>query len=170
MTESDLSAGSSIPNGNGLGPYDGIARARQALAPVRDALEQAGFYAYGTIDAEHRWVISADDEAGHVDVRLGPDGFQLDLWTTSPGYFADEENEFRRRARERLARMSIPALAQGFLAPHQAAWWDHEEAGPAARIRYELPFGRAADAGVFARERFPELEQLLGFIETQIVS
>jgi hypothetical protein len=155
-------------DGNGLGPQDVIARARETLAPVRDALERAGFYAYGTIDAEHRWVISADDEAGHVDVRLGPDGYELDLWATSPGYFADEENEFRRRAKERLARMTIPALSQGFLQPHQVAWWDADEAGPAARIRYELPFTRAADAGAFARERFPELEQLLGFIESQI--
>ena len=61
---------------NGLGPADVIARARETLAPVRDALERAGFYAYGTIDDENRWVISADDEAGHVDVRVGPDGYQ----------------------------------------------------------------------------------------------
>lgn len=165
---SEANGCASDPAGHGVGRYDDIARAREALAPVRDALEQGGFYAYGTIDAEHRWVISADDEAGHVDVRLGPDGFELDLWATSPGFFADEENEFRRRARERLARMTIPALAHGFLAPHQAAWWDADEAGPAARIRFELPFVRAADAGAFVRERFPELEQLLAFIETQI--
>ena len=68
---------------NGLGPADMIARAREALAPVRDALERAGFYAYGTIDDENRWVISADDEAGHVDVRVGPDGYQLELWAPS---------------------------------------------------------------------------------------
>jgi hypothetical protein len=162
MTESDAS------NGNGFGPYDVIARARETLAPVREALEQAGLYAYATIDAENRWVISADDEAGRVDVRLGADGYEVDLWATSPGFFADEENDFRRRAKERLARMTIPAVAQGFLAPHQAAWWDSEERGPAARLRYELPFTRAADAGAFVRERFPELEELLGFIETQI--
>lgn len=159
-----------LTSGNGLGPNDTIARAREALAPVRAALEAAGFYAYGTIDAENRWVVSADDEAGHVDARLGADGFEIDLWTTSPGFFADEENDFRRRARERLARMTIPNLARGFLASHQAAWWDDEERGPAARIRYELPFTRAADSGVFAREHFAELEQLLGFIETQIAS
>ena len=45
---------------------DTLARAREALAPVHAALEAAGFYAYGTVDTEHRWVISADDEAGHV--------------------------------------------------------------------------------------------------------
>ena len=156
--------------GNGLGPADIIARAREALAPVREALERAGFYAYGTIDEENRWVIRADDEAGHVDARLGPDGYEIDLWATSPGLFIEEENDFRRRAMERLARMSIPAIAQGFLAPHQAAWWDEIEAGPAARVRYELPFTRADHAGTFVREHFPELEQLLAFIETQVSS
>ena len=153
---------------NGIGPQATIARARETLSPVRDALEHAGFYAYGTVDEENRWVISADDEAGHVDVRVGPDGYQLDLWATSPGLFSEEENDFRRRAMERLARMTIPAVRQGFLAPHQEAWWDETEGGPAARIRFELPFTAADQAGTFARERLPELEQLLDFIATQV--
>ena len=135
------------PEANGRGPADVIARAREALAPVRDALEKAGFYAYGTIDEENRWVISADDEAGHVDVRVGPDGYQLELWATVPGLFSEEENDFRRRAMERLARMTIPAVQQGFLSPHQSAWWDETEGGPGARIRYELPFTAAAQTG-----------------------
>lgn len=155
-------------NNNGLGAQDVIARARETLAPVRESLAAAGFYAYGTVDDENRWVISADDEAGHVDVRVGADGFQVDLWTTSPGLFSEEENEFRRRAMERLARMSLPAIQQGFLEPHQAAWWDEVEHGPAVRIRYELPFTRATDAGAFVRQRLPELEQLIGLIEIQI--
>ena len=132
------------PEENGIGPQNDIARARETLAPVRDALERAGFYAYGTIDAENRWVVSADDEAGHVDVRVGPDGYQLDLWGTIPGLFSEEESDYRRRAMERLARMTIPRVQQGFLAPNQAAWWDDTEGGPAARIRYELPFTAAA--------------------------
>ena len=156
------------PGADGVGSAGNIARAREALAPVRDALERAGFYAYGTVDDENRWVISADDETGHVDVRVGPDGYQLDLWATSPGLFSDEENDFRRRAMERLARMTIPAVRQGFLAPHQEAWWDETEGGPAARLRYELPFTAADHAGTFARERLPELEQLLDFIATQV--
>ncbi len=153
---------------NGIGPQDTIARAREALAPVRDALKRAGFYAYGTVDEENHWVISADDEAGHVDVRVGPDGFQLDLWATSPGIFSEEENDFRRRAMERLARMTIPAVRQGFLAPHQEAWWDETEGGPGARLRYEMPFTAADQAGTFARARLPELEQLLEFIAAQV--
>lgn len=153
---------------NGLSSEAVIARAREALVPVRDALERAGFYAYGTIDDENRWVISADDEAGHVDVRVGADGYQLDLWATSPGLFSEEENDFRRRAMERLARMTIPAVQQGFLAPHQSAWWDDLEGGPAARLRYEIPFTAANQTGAFAREHLPELEQLLNFIATQV--
>jgi hypothetical protein len=155
---------------NGFGPHGVIARARETLAPVRESLEQEGFYAYGTVDDENRWVISADDEIGHIDVRVGPDGFQVDLWATSPGLFSEEENDFRRRAMERLARMTLPAVQQGFLAPHQAAWWDEAERGPAARIRYELPFTRAADAGPFVREHLLELEQLIGFIESQVAT
>ena len=165
MTEAEESM---PPTDNGLGPQDIIARARETLAPVRDALERAGFYAYGTIDAENRWVVSADDEAGHVDVRVGPDGYQLDIWGTIPGIFSEEESDFRRRAMERLARMTIPRVQQGFLAPNQAAWWDETEGGPAARIRYELPFTAAAQTGAFAREHLPELEQLLDFIATQV--
>lgn len=156
--------------GNGLGPQDVLARAREALAPVRDSLERAGFYAYGTVDSENRWVVSADDEAGHVDIRVGEDGFQVELWATSPGLYSEEENDFRRRALERLARMSIPGVQQGFLAPHQTAWWDENDGGPAARISYELPFTRADDAGQFARDLLPELERLIGFVEAQIVS
>jgi hypothetical protein len=158
-----------VPTGaNGLGPADAIARAREALAPVRDALERAGFYAYGTVDDENRWVISADDEAGHVDIRVGPDGYQLELWGTEPGLFSEEENNFRRRAMERLARMTIPAVQQGFLAPNQSAWWDEAEGGPGARIHYELPFTAADQTGTFAREHLPELEKLLDFIATQV--
>jgi hypothetical protein len=157
------------PEENGTVPQDVIARARDALAPVRDSLQRAGFYAYGTVDDENRWVISADDEAGHVDVRLGADGYQIDLWATSPGLFGDEENAFRRRALERLARRTLPAVQQGFLAPHQAAWWDETDAGPAARIRYELPFTAAESIGAFARERLPELEELLSFIVDRVM-
>ena len=168
MSESRNPFGPLETEENGGGPQATIARARQALAPVRVAMERAGFYAYGTVDEENRWVVSADDEAGHVDVRVGPDGYQLDLWATLPGLFSEEENDFRRRAMERLARMSIPAVRQGFLAPHQEASWDETEGGPAVRIRYELPFTAAEHAGEFARERLPELEQLLDFIATQI--
>ncbi len=154
--------------GNGAGPRDAIANARRALAPVQVSLEAAGFYAYGTVDDQNRWTIAADDEAGRVDVRVGEDGFAVELWATSPGMYVEEENEFRRRALERLARMTIPSVARGFLAPHQSAWWDEVEHGVAVRLSYGLPFAQAAAVGGFVREKLAELEQLLGFVESQV--
>lgn len=156
--------------GNGAGPRDAIANARRALAPVQVSLAGAGFYAYGTLDDQHRWTIAADDEAGRIDVRVGGDGFEVELAASSPGLYVEEENEFRRRALERLARMTIPNVARGFLQPHQTASWDETDRGVAVRLRYELPFTRAADVGRFVREKLPELEQLLSFVETQVAT
>ena len=156
--------------GNGAGPPDALANARRALEPVQRSLAAAGFYAYGMVDDQNRWAVAADDEAGRIDVRVGRDGFEVELWASSPGLYVEEENEFRRRALERLARMTIPNVARGFLAPHQSAHWDETEQGVAVRLRYELPFGRADDVGPFVREKLPELEQLLGFVETQVAT
>jgi hypothetical protein len=143
---------------------------KRVLEPVRDVLAAAGFYAYGTLDDRGRWTIAADDETGHVDVRVGADGFGVEVWGTSPGLYADEENEFRRRALERLVRMTLPAVNRGMLAPHQHALWDDTEAGVQVRISSELPFTRMEDIGVFARERLLELEETLVFVESQVTS
>ena len=156
--------------GDGAGPRDAIAKARRALAPVQAALTEAGFYAYGTIDDQHRWTIAADDEAGRIDVRVGSDGFEIELWASSPGLYAEEENEWRRRALERLARITIPNIVRGFLAPHQSASWDEVDQGVAVRLRYELPFTRGDEVGAFVRERLPELDDLLTFVEAQVTS
>lgn len=157
-------------SGDGSGPRDGIAAARRALEPVRVSLSEAGFYAYGTLDDQNRWTVAADDEAGRVDVRVGEDGFTVELWASSPGLYVEEENEFRRRALERLARMTIPNVQRGFLQPHQSASWDDVDQGVAVRLRYELPFTRADDVGTFVRGKLPELEELLGFVETQVAT
>lgn len=140
------------------------------LEPVRGILSAAGFYAYGTLDDRGRWTIAADDEVGHVDVRVGTDGFSVEVWGTSPGLYADEENDFRRRALERLVRMTLPAVNRGMLAPHQMALWDDVEAGVQVRISSELPFTRMQDIGVYARERLAELEETLAFVESQVTS
>ncbi len=150
------------------GPADVIAAAKLALAPVQAAMTAAGFYAYATVDEQNRWTIASDSEHGHVDVRVGPDGFAVELWNSSPGLFADQENEFRQRVLERVARMSVPRITRGLLEPHQSAEWDEVERGIVVRIAYDLPFGRAADIGAFARERLPELEELLTFVEQQV--
>lgn len=147
-----------------------IPRENRALEPVKESLERAGFYAYGTFDDQQRWSIAADDELGHVGVRVGADGFVLDIWSSSPGLFADEENDWRRRAHERLARMTIPNVARGMLAPHQTAWWDEVEQGVSVRATYELPFTRAPQVGPFVREHLPELEEMLTLVESQILA
>ena len=151
-----------------LDPRDVIARDRLALAPVLESLKAAGFYAYGTLDDQSRWTVAVDDELGRVDVRVGDDGFQVTLWASSPGLYADEENEWKRRSRSRLARMSIPRIAQGFLEPHQSATWDEVEEGVAVSEHYQLPFNRADDIGPFARTQLPQLEQLLTLIEREL--
>ena len=143
---------------------------RRALDPVREVLGQAGFYAYGTLDDQGRWTVAADDEAGHVDVRVGSDGFTIELWGSSPGLYADEENEFRRRMLERLVRMNLPAVNRGLLEPHQNALWDETEGGIQVRLTYELPFTRRDDIGAFVRDRLGELEATLAFVESRVTS
>lgn len=145
-----------------------IARARAALAPVRASLSDAGFYAYEMVDEQQRWTVAADAAEGRVDVRVGADGLSVVLWASSPGLYADEENAFRRRAQERLARMTLPGIVSGFLEPHQDAMWDETDAGVAVTLTYELPFSRAADSGAFVREQFDELDELLTFVETRV--
>lgn len=151
-----------------LDPRDTIARDRLALAPVLESLKQAGFYAYGTLDDQSRWTIAVDDELGRVDVRVGDDGFHIVLQMSSPGLYADEDNIWRQRSRARLARISIPRIARGFLEPHQSAMWDEVDEGVAVSEHFELPFNRAADVGEFVREQLPKLESLLELIEREL--
>lgn len=149
---------------------DEIVVARRALEPIRRSLTDAGFYAYGTFDDQHRWTIAVDDEAGRVDVRVGSDGFVVELWASSPGLFAEEQNEWRRRALERLARMTIPNISRGQLEPHQTATWDEVDHGVAVRLHYELPFTRAESVGAFVRTHLSELDEVLTLVESRVTS
>lgn len=147
---------------------DELARAQRALAPVKASLERQGFYAYGSLDDQQRWSIAVDDEVGRIDVRIGGDGFVVELWGSSPGLYSDEDNEWRRRVQQRLARMTIANVSRGMLQPHQSAMWDDVEQGVAVRITYEMPFTRAEQVGAFVREHLPELEEVIGFVESQL--
>jgi hypothetical protein len=147
---------------------EAVRRERRALAPVQKSLESQGFYAYGTFDDQRRFTIAVDDEAGRVDVRVGDDGFEVELGGSSPGLFSDEENEWKRRAHERLARMQIANIARGQLAPHQRAFWDDVDHGVGVRLLYQVSFARAPQIGAFVREHFPEVDQVLGFVESQL--
>jgi hypothetical protein len=145
-----------------------VRRERDALKPVQQSLQTQGFYAYGAFDDQRRWTVNVDDEAGHVDVRVGDDGFEIELWGSSPGLFSDEENEWKRRAHERLARLQIAAIARGQLEPHQHIFWDEVDHGVGVRLTYQVAFSRAPQIGAFVREHFPEVDDVIGFVESQL--
>ncbi len=149
-------------------PDESISQDRKALEPVLQSLKDAGYYAYGMVNEHNVWTIAADDEIGRVDVRVGQDGFEVVLWMSSPGLYADEESPFKQSSLARLARIALPRISRGFLEPHQTASWDEVDQGVAVTEHYELPFTRAADIGPFVRENHPKLEELLTLIERQL--
>jgi len=145
-----------------------IEQDRIALVDVRTSLTDAGFYAYGMLDDQNRWSIAIDDESGRANVRIGDDGYDVELWTSSPGLYADEENEWRRKSRARLARLMLPNIARGYLEPHQHVAWDEVDEGVAVTETYQLPFTRTGDIGSFVRTGLSELERVLTSIESQL--
>lgn len=147
---------------------DQLEEDQKTLEPVRQALRQAGYWAYGTIDESNRWSIAVDDELGRVDVRIGSDGFEIELRSDSPGLYAEEDSPWRRQSRARLARLQIPRIARGFLEPHQTAQWDETVEGVVVIETVEMPFQRAADIPAFVRERLPQIENLVTVIERQL--
>ena len=151
-----------------LGPELRLGIDREALAPARESLEQAGFYAYGMVSEDHRWTIAVDDELGRADVRIGDDGLEVVLTATSPGLYADEESDWRRSSRARLARISLPNITRGFLEPNQVARWDEIEEGVAITETWQLPFTRSHDVGTFVRDNLPRLSDVLTRIESQL--
>lgn len=149
-------------------PDEHMAHDRKALEPVLQSLKDAGYYAYGMVNEQNVWTIAADDELGRIDVRVGKDGFEVVLWMSSPGLYADEESPWKQSSRARLARISLPRISRGFLEAHQTASWDEVDQGVAVTEHYELPFTRGADIGQFVREQHPKLEDLLTTIERQL--
>lgn len=142
---------------------------RAVLAPVAAALQAAGFYAYVTVDEQSRWSVACDTDEGHIDVRIGDDGFELDVWDTSPGMFVDDEDERRQAARERLARVMLPRVARGFLEPNQEAWWDEVDRGVGLRVSFQLPFALQDQIGQIARQRLAQLNDLIAFVESKLI-
>jgi hypothetical protein len=147
---------------------DRLREDQETLEPVRQALRDAGFWAYGTIDETNRWSIAVDDELGRVDVRIGRDGYEIELRASSPGLYAEEDAPWRRQSRTRLARMQIPRIARGYLDEHQAAMWDETIEGVAVIETVEMPFHRAGDIPAFIRSRLPDVEELVTLIERQL--
>jgi hypothetical protein len=140
-----------------------------ALEPVAGFFRAAGYYAYRTLDDENRWCVACDLEDGHIDVRIGADGYDLDVWATSPGMYVDEENERRQHALERLARINLPGIRRGFLEDNQTLEWSFQERGVALRSRYALPFSAGERLPDVAMQQLDELNQMLRYIERRLV-
>jgi hypothetical protein len=142
---------------------------RDALQPIIALFSAAGFYAYLTVDEMSRWTAASDTEYGRVDVRIGADGFELDVWDTSPGLFWEEEEDHRREALERLARVSLPAVARGVLDAGQTAWWDDGDHGVGVRLSYELPFARREQIVEIAQRQLERLNDAIALLERRLV-
>lgn len=146
------------------------AEQKALLAHARQSLADEGFYAYGLLDEKQQWVVAVDDEQGQADVRLADDGFVIELRGVSPGLFSEEENEWRRRALERLARRVIPNIARGMLDAHQSASWSDTEEGVMVSVSFRLPYSESASIGQFVRAALPELDDLITGVESQLRS
>jgi hypothetical protein len=142
---------------------------REELRPVIEALSALGLYAYMTVDERSRWTVACDTDLGRIDVRVGFDGLDLDVWDTSPGLFWEEEDERRREGLERLARVSLPAVARGLLDATQEAWWDEADHGVGVRVHHELPFALRDRVGDIAREQLRILNDAIALLERRLV-
>jgi len=148
---------------------DDLDRIRRILAPVQKSMERAGFYAYTSVNQESRISIASDDETGRFDIWLEDDELVVTLWASNPGLYMDEENAWRRRSMERLARLAIPRIAKGMLEEHQEAMWDDEDHGVAVRLTYYVPVSYADSVGAFVRHRIPELAEVMTYVERQLI-
>lgn len=145
-----------------------VSQHRHALDPVVEIFREQGFYAYGTFDDQNRWCVACDLEDGHIDVRIGEDGFEMDSWATLTGMYIDEENPRRRHALERLARVSIPAIQRGLLDDTEHLHWDDVEKGIALRKTIQLPFSASERLPDIALSQLEDVNQTLLFLARQI--
>lgn len=141
---------------------------QQALEPVVDRLRRADYWAYGTFDDENRWCVACDLPEGHIDIRIGPDSYEVDAWATLTGMFVDEENRRRRAALERLARVSIPGIQRGYLAENEKLSWDSVEHGIALRRTLTLPFSALEALPDLILQELEHVNATLVFLSRQI--
>ncbi len=140
-----------------------------ALRPIVDILRREGYYAYLTLGADNEWLVACDTELGRVDVRIGSDGLLVEVWDTSPGLFWDDEDEGWRAARERLARIALPAVARGLLDPDEEAWWDETDHGVGLKLRLQVPFGAQHVLPHVLEEMLARLNDDLSQLERRLI-
>ncbi len=150
---------------------------RVALEPIVQVLRAAGFWAYPLYGEDSRWLVACETESGRVDVRIGSDGYLVEVWDVSPGLFFDEEDERRRSVRERLARMTLVRLAETIrsapLTPDEELlshlWWDEQEHGVGVRLSTEIPFSAGPMLPEVVSSLLERLQELLTRIEERLL-
>jgi len=150
---------------------------KSALQPIVELLRSAGYWAYPLYAEDGDWLVACDTDAGRIDVRIGSDGYRVDVWDVSPGLFFDEEDERRRAVRERLARLTVQRLAdtirQAPLEPGEellaALWWDEDEHGVGARLSLEIPFSARGALPALLATLLEQLNALIARIEARLL-
>ncbi|GBD19119.1 hypothetical protein HRbin27_01622 [bacterium HR27] len=150
---------------------------KTGLEPVVEILRAAGYWAYSLYGDDGRWLVACDTEAGRVDVRLGSDGYLVEVWDVSPGLFYDEEDNRRRLVRERLARLTLIRLSETIRrAPMEPGeeflsdlWWDDNEHGVGARLRLEIPFSASGQLPTLVAMLLEQLNALIARVEERLL-
>ncbi len=150
---------------------------RTALQPIVEVLRSAGYWAYPLYGDDGRWLVACDTEAGRIDVRIGDDGYLVDVWDVSPGLFFEEEDERRRIVRERLARMTLLRLAETIrrspLEPGEELlsdlWWDENEHGIGVRLSLGIPFSASGRLPAIVAGLLEQLNALIARIEARLL-
>ncbi|MCX2727539.1 hypothetical protein OO015_08530 [Thermomicrobium sp. 4228-Ro] len=150
---------------------------RTALEPIVHILRAAGYWAYSLYGEDGRWLVACDTEAGRVDVRVGRDGYLVEVWDVSPGLFYNEEDERRRVVHERLARLTLARLAETIrrapLEPGEELladlWWDDNEHGVGARLSLEIPFSASGQLPSLVEILLEQLNALIARVEERLL-
>ncbi|MCS7051890.1 MAG: hypothetical protein NZL87_09765 [Thermomicrobium sp.] len=150
---------------------------REALRSVIQVLREAGLWAYPLYGQDGRWIVACDTDAGRVDVRIGADGYRVEVWDVSPGLFFDEEDERRRSVKERLVRLTLPRLAETMRSAPVTlgeellsdVWWDHEQHGIGIRLGIEIPFSSEVTLPHLIQELLHQLDLVRTRIEERLL-
>ncbi|CAN5774043.1 hypothetical protein BH20CHL4_BH20CHL4_06050 [soil metagenome] len=143
---------------------------RRLLELARSALSLNGFYAYVMLDEHQQWCVAADDEEGRVDVHADAGGYVVQVCSSSPGLFMEEESVWRRQALERLARRVVPNVARGMLDEHQTATWNDDDHGVSVCTSHQVAAESPGQVPLVARQALTRIDDLLTLVESQLRS
>jgi uncharacterized protein (DUF2164 family) len=77
--------------------------------------------------------------------------------------------DYLRQHKERLARLTLPAVARGLLDPDEEAWWDEVDHGVGLRLRLQVPFGAQHLLAQVIEEMLARLNDDIAHLEKRLV-